>query len=409
MKKFHKLLFLFILFSSFLLIACNPQAQSDDGIASPLPTIMPTAVIVSDEPLTSNTTSTDATTSVEEPEEPEESGEPDQTNIEEDDVSTNSDVVETSNVGSSSGLAGGEWTADARLIPFDTFEFGYRMESDFSDGSNQYLSLTVLNSKPDSITLWVPMAGGIQDAEFFNAMRLGVFEENSFMYTPQSGCIWSNDGAGNDEILAFNTDGFLSFANQPDAVFEGMETVNGLETYAYTVGQETLAVDLPDGIQIQEANGRFNIFPLPTGELLIVKSEMRMVSNYNLFGESFSPNPDTVTTFTSEIKTINQAIDVQIPVECEQLTDNFPYPIYPDGFVQATMAGISIIQVTGGVQADVAEWYQTAMLNAGWTQTSNQDLGTMIMVTYQMNGQTVNMTIVDDPNAGGIIISFFEN
>ena len=400
--KFLNRTIYFIIFSLFLfLIACNSPSEGEgDNI---LPTLAATAVVPNEN---TETNSEDNTTVVEEVQEQVEET---QEVVEEVVEEVTESVAESEVMAQPAGLADGVWTADARLIPFDTFEFGYRIETTRADGFSQFVQLTVQNSKPDSITLYTPSAQGIDDSEMFNQMRLGVFEDRSFMYAPQLGCIWSNDGATNDEMLAFNTDTFLLFDEQPDAQFVGMETVNGLETYAYEVGQDTLTSDLPDGVQVIEATGRFNIYPLPSGEQIIVRANMEMISNFDMFNESFTDSADTVTTFTSEIMNINQPIDVQIPAECEEQSSNFPYPLYPDAFVQASMPDLSVVQVPGATKAEVAEWYQTEMVNAGWTQTGSQDLGQLIMIDFEMNGQTVTLNFVDDPSSGGVAVTFMGN
>lgn len=404
--KFSNRIFYFFLFTLiFLLIACNsPSPDDGDNI---LPTLAATAVNTSSnpEPESNTDAAVDTNPAVEETQEQvEEAVEQVVEEVAEPEVEPESETNTQP-----AGLSEGVWTADARLIPFDTFEFGYRIETTSPDGATQFIALSVLNSKPDSITLWRPSAQGFADSQFYNEVQLGVFEDSSFMYSPQTGCIWSNEGGTNDEMLGFNTDSFLLFDEQPDAQFVGMETINGLETFAYEVGQQTLTNDLPSGVQVVEANGRFNIYQTPEGEQLIVRSSMQMISNYNFFTESFSANPDTVMTFTSEITNINQPIEVAVPAECDQQANNFPYPLYPGGFVQASMPELAVVQVTGASKAEIAEWYQTEMVNAGWTQTGSQDLGQLIMLNFEMNGQAISINIVDDPSSGGVAVTFMGN
>ncbi|MEM8862078.1 MAG: hypothetical protein AAGD96_27475 [Chloroflexota bacterium] len=407
MNKQRLMLMCVSLLAVWVLAACNPQGEEPANDAPPPPTIAATAVPVDTSEQSSSETVTEAV--VEESVEAVSAAadaDVDQS-VEEEAVEVVEETTETEIVEDSPG-AMGEWTADARLIPFDTFEFGYRMETTTSEGFNQFIDLKVRNSKPLSITLWIPTAGGLEDADMLSNMRMGVFENNSFLYAQGMGCIWSNEGAGNDEMLAFNTDSFLSFSSQPDAVFEGTETINGLETMVYTVGQETLATDIPVGTQIQEATGRFNLYELPTGELLIVRSELNMVSNYDMFGESFSDTPNVVTTFRSEISQINQPIDVQIPAECEQQAENFPYPIYSDGVIAASMPGMAILEVPGAAVSDVVAWYQAEMVNAGWTAGNVMEAGPLTNLDFTMDGRMVTVAIAQDPSTGNVAVTFIE-
>ena len=410
-NTFKTPLLIILLFGLWLLAACNPQTETDELVQSSddpaPPTLAATAVPlaeVEDEPtlVPTNTPIPAEAEAVEESS---------------DDVAEASDSAEESSSESAAvveptgNFIGTNWTADARLIPFDTFEFAFEMKVVNNGGTPQIFGLTVQNSKPLSITTWTPNVSGMADQEAMqmNEMRMGIFENSSYLYFPQMGCIWSNDGAGNDEVLAFNTDGFLEFANQPDAQFDGMETVNGLETYAYTIGAETLTTDLPADAQVQEASGRINLYPLPTGENLMVRAQMMMISNYDFMNETYGPTADSVvTTFMSEIKSINEPLDVQIPEACEQQAENFPYPMIEGGQIQGSMPGISVVNVPGATVEDVAAWYESELVNAGWTIASSLNLGPVTNIEMTKDGQNVTVSIAQDPSSGDIIVTFIE-
>lgn len=403
--NFKLIAFLFSIITILVLASCNPQPETAQPIQTnddPPPTLAETAVPLAEvaaEP-------TLVPTNTPSPPEPENIQEPSET-TENADASSADDAA-----GAAGTLVGTNWTANARLIPFDTFVFGFEMKVVNNGGTPQIFGVTVQNSKPLSMTTWTPNVSGMSDQEAMqmNEMRLGVFENSSYMYFPQMGCIWSNEGAGNDEMLAFNTDGFLKFANQPDAQFDGMETVNGLETYAYTIGEETLTTNLPPDAQVQEASGRINLYPLPTGKNLIVRSQMTMISNYDFLNESYGSTAESVvTTFMSEVKSINEPLDIQVPEACAQQAESFSYPIYAGGQIQGSMPGISVLNVPDATLEDVAKWYETELASAGWTISNVLNLGPATNIDMSKDGQNVTVSITQDPSSGDIIVTFIES
>jgi hypothetical protein len=240
------------------------------------------------------------------------------------------------------------------------------------------------------------------------SLELVQIENTLYMASAELGCFSLPVDSGEaenpyEELL--DTGGFLTGQAtriQPD------ETVNDIPVYVYEITSANLDVSDPTAQEVTE---------ITFGRLYIAQDGgyvVRMVLDGRGQNTILSDAPDLIGDVHYEINYFgqNQPVDIAPPANCAEDTgggvvSNGDYPI-PEGATDlVAITGITTFSSAQTVE-DLAEFYKTEMVAAGWTAGEEISLPGLVTLIFTKDGKTATITITADPSTGKTQVAIFE-
>lgn len=275
------------------------------------------------------------------------------------------------------------------------FTWGYTFEGSDENNNPVRGAVTVeAQHASNPLAEWQVMeASGLAADDNLVSFTYVYLEGNEYIYTPEFGCISGAAEFDPPFQLAELQDLFSGQAQRltPD------ETVNGVDTYVYALDNNNLKDSEPNE-NIQElVEGRIYI-DKATGA--IVRLTAQAIGYSGVLGEN-ETNVFGDLTMEVNVTNLNGPVDIRVPDECEAgaTGGDSAYPMTEDAANVASLPGLLTYE-TGMSAEEVAEFYKTAMADAGWTLTDEISFAGLATQTYAKDGQELSVTIATDDETG---------
>ncbi len=314
-------------------------------------------------------------------------------------------AAETSEEESSSPIAEmlqiSEIDADEGL---ENYEMSLSMNFTTEDDVAQVITADIVyGTNPDAMSMNISMEG-VEGAEEFGSMSMVQLDGTSYMVVPGLGCINApvDDSTDNPFADLTNSDQVLEGVN--NANFVGEETINGVNTLHYTFDETNLTPEEAQDIEWVEGH----IYLAKDGDYMV-----RFVMEGEGGMDQFGTGEDQFGTMRMEydIAPIDGAVSVEIPAECANSgADNSPYPILDDASEYSSFGGL-ISYMTAVPLDEAATFYDDGLAADGWTKDEGAGMyveGSLVNATYTRDGESINVMISADEDAGMISVLIIE-
>jgi hypothetical protein len=219
--------------------------------------------------------------------------------------------------------------------------------------------------------------------EGMSEFRMVVIGDQSYLITEGSQCMAITDQNNQNEMM--DPQSFMSASTYDMRKDGNGPTIDGRATDKY-VGEYN------DGVN--QVTSTAYVDP---------KTEITM--RWEVSGTSGSNGAKETFTWAYELSEIDTAPKVEMPAECQAMTEASAYPVPDDA--QVTMQSAEMFAyTTSQVLADVVEFYTQEMLAAGYTEAEgSMTMSDMSMLSYTKDGKTVSVMITVQDGKTNVIIT----
>lgn len=294
----------------------------------------------------------------------------------------------------------------------NTYHYLFTMSATVTDDAGEEITQDItadikFSVDPPANSFIVNMEGIENEMGGMGQISITQIGDTSYTYIPEFGCITSSTAT---------EDPFSDFSDtfSPDTFLEELditqvkrvrpnETINGIEVRHYTFDEELLNADADPGEEIENAEG--HIYIAEDGGYL-VKMVMTLEGSGIDFFDAGNEGQVQSINFSYELISVNEALDIAIPAECEAAGSGSGYPLLADAFEVTSFA--SIMNYRSAVSVEEAIIFYDAELAAlGYTKSENESFvvsGSAILVYTQEEGPNLNL-IINEADGGGISVT----
>jgi len=170
----------------------------------------------------------------------------------------------------------------------------------------------------------------------------------------------------------------------------GTETVNGIETNAYSIDEAALGLG-------GDAKATGKVWVAATSEL-VVRYEVTITAGPDVFGENVSGTSET----RYELTGVNGSVEINIPAACPTGIVDAPLP--PGATVVMSEPGVLTATVQSSV-ADVAAFYEDAAAGTGWKSAEAPGVTkTAAILKFSDDDLTIEVVVRAQDGGTGITI-----
>jgi hypothetical protein len=181
--------------------------------------------------------------------------------------------------------------------------------------------------------------------------------------------------------------------NDANASFVGREKVHGIQTRHYTLDLTPLQVAFMAQGDVSDVNGDAWVADEPDLPSFAVRFEMSWKEKrQELVGQ---------VSFIYEIYDVNAPFTIEPPEGADEggLPDDVP--VYPNGVQTFSSAGMTTFKSPDDLTS-VADFYREALVAAGWTMESDDEIEAMVNQVWKKGGRT--LTLVASREDGGTTV-----
>lgn len=277
-----------------------------------------------------------------------------------------------------------------------TLSITFTAQDDAGNDVTQTILAEIVNgTNPDVMSMNMSMEG-VEGAEEFGSVSMVQVDGTSYMVVPGMGCITTSAAENDDNPFADLADSDRALESVNKANFVGEETINGVETLHYTFDESDL--DPEEAADIEWVEG--HIYLAKEGDYMV-----RFIMEGEGVMDQFSTGEDQFGTMymVYDITPIDGAVSVEVPTECAGSgADNAPYPVLDDASDYSSFGGL-ISYMTAVPFAEAITFYDEGLIAEGWTKDEAASMsieGSLFNATYTRDGETINVMITVDADAG---------
>jgi hypothetical protein len=219
--------------------------------------------------------------------------------------------------------------------------------------------------------------------EGMGEFRMVVIGDQSYLITEGSQCMAITDQNNQNEMM--DPQSFMS-ASTYDMRKDGSgPTIDGRATDKYV--------------------GEYNDGANTVTSIAYVDPTTEITMRWEVSGTSDSNGAKETFTWAYELSEIDAAPKVEMPAECQAMTEASAYPKTDDA--QVTMQSAEMFAyTTSQALADVVEFYTQEMPAAGYTEVEgSMTMSDMSMLSYTKDGKTVSVMITVQDGKTNVIIT----
>lgn len=210
---------------------------------------------------------------------------------------------------------------------------------------------------------------------------------------------WMQTTAGADETMQgfgdffINPEDMLSDINDNDYEDLGKETINGVKTRHLRAKAATWS-----------AFGALSSTDIEKGVVDIWVVDERdlpeFVIRFKMEVEGKVEDETGKLEMSWEVRDINEPITIEPPAEAANmgLPDDIPLCANSSGLT--TMGTMTMFSCEGKV-ADVNDFYTSQLTDLGWEKTESAEVENMFTSSWEKDGETIQLTIMEDEDTGG--------
>ncbi len=274
--------------------------------------------------------------------------------------------------------------------------------TDEGEAVDGHLSFLIEYTREPPAMRIVMSAEGIEDTEGMGSIEMYQVEDMAYLNFGEQ---WLSVPATEDllsEIGFFEPEDILQDTCGWNK--EGDTEYNGIRVHHWTASKEDMeacmtAEELADIGQITSASG--DVYIAVEGNYVV---HMNMVfEGQNLeagLGTEDQLLDEGRMELTFDLTDVNQPFVIELPEEAVaagSLPEDIPIP---DDAQEVANAFGMITFSSPSTPAEVADFYQAQMPQAGWSEVSVDDLSGMFMMEYSKDGRTASLVISADEDTG---------
>jgi hypothetical protein len=281
--------------------------------------------------------------------------------------------------------------SESKLDSLDSYRSRIEVSMDFEDGTSQALVFEQAVTR-EPVAQHIIMTGEIEGESFeFEAVQIEKKQWTRF------GDEWmqteTEEVADLGEEMVLSFEDFTDLAADEDFELVGEEEIDGVNTrhYELRLSAEQMA-ELTASDEIDDVSAEIwiaNEADLPDYPVrFILEAEGRIEGD-----------KQGTMTFTQEVYDVNEPFVIEPPEDAG--TGGLPedVPLYADAQIDFSSSGMTMFSVEDDV-ATVAEFYETALADNGWTQSETSDLAGMVMDTWTKDDRELQLTITESDEGG---------
>lgn len=296
-------------------------------------------------------------------------------------------------------------------VPSDLSSFRINLDVQFeetkADGTVESGRITAAGAQvldPLAMTFDFTVEGTETDLNFGGSVfSMTQIDDVIYLNLAETGCI-STSGNEFDSFLTdfTNSENFVGGLQGAQLVEENV-TINGVQTNHYRFDDAALT-------QQQQAFGTFQNVEghvyVSTEEGYLVRITMEADgANLNLSGDPAETTNGHVV-YQIDYSDFNAPIDITVPEGCAG-EGEYEFPVLDDA-TNVNSFGDLLTYSTGAAFDDIVEFYNTEMAAAGYTLASDFSSPPTALLTYEQDGQEVTVTVAEDPEGDGFLVTIIK-
>ncbi len=185
---------------------------------------------------------------------------------------------------------------------------------------------------------------------------------------------------------------------------EMMDPQNFMSSAAYDMRKDGSGPTI-DGRATDKYVGEYNDGANTVTSIAYVDPSTEITMRWEVSGTSDSNGAKETFTWAYELSDIDAAPNVEMPAECQAMTEASSYPMPDDAQVTLQSAEM-FAYTTSQALADVVEFYTLEMPAAGYTEAEgSMTTPDMSMLSYAKDGKTVSVMITVQDGKTNVIIT----
>jgi hypothetical protein len=233
----------------------------------------------------------------------------------------------------------------------------------------------------------------------FSMTQIG---DTTYINLGDTGCIsTSNNEVSQFPLTDFTTsESFLGGLQGAELVEENV-TINGIQTNHYhftdsalTQGEQALGT-------LQNVDG--NVY-VSAADGYVVR--ITMEADGQSLGLAGGAATGGHVNYQIDYSDFNAPIEIIVPEGCDSAGDS-EFPLLDDA-TSVNSFGDILTYNTNTAFEDIVEFYQTEMVAAGYTLSSDFSSPPTALLTFEQDGQDVTVSVAENTSAGGFIVSIIK-
>ena len=281
------------------------------------------------------------------------------------------------------------------------------------DGLNSYRARTIW-AYADEGGESGEMEMTIEETRNPQAQRYSITSEGQTIQWIQIGdTMWMDFGEGwiqtqqsSEELTsAFGDTMFLDVDDlafdEYDYNYEGLETIDGMNTRHYTFQMTPSQAATLFGAEVTDFQGEVWIVDESGLPSFAAKYTMHWEGN------TFMSSEEGEIDISYEVYDVNDPFTIEPPEGAGEspLPDDVPmYPNTTDFFAMEGMVSFN----SPDAPATVGDFYAQELPGEGWTLSSDQSMGGMVMQTWTKSGRELSLIISDENGGAAVVLSITE-
>lgn len=291
-------------------------------------------------------------------------------------------------------------------VPSDLNSYRIAVDIQFeetkADGTVENGRITATGAQvvePFASTFEFTVEGSDVDLEFGdNTILMTQIGDTSYVNFGGTGCLTTSGQEFDNPFDEFvNSESFLGGLEGATLVEENV-TINGIQTTHYQFDETSVKNSQETIGELQNAEGHIYI---SREEGYLVRLSLEADGQNLSMGEGEDGTGEGHIVYQIDYSDFNQPIEITEPEGCGASDSEFP--LLPDAVDVNSFGDVLTYNTSTGFE-DAVAFYKTEMVAAGYTLESEFASDPTALLSFEKEGETVSVSVIDNPSGDGLSV-----